>query len=297
MSRESISTSVEEQVTSRDQSTSDDEASRIHHIGQGRESSAHPVDEHLEYLARPSLTAPSCLDHLGSRRRGARDHPGMIGQRRSRCVAFPASATTTPTSPTLDLDHHVTDLASSSMSPSQDPTTSEDSPTDTGSQSHHDQIVDPASPTMSPFGDRRAGGIVVEDHLSTQARMQLGFGVYPDHSRKIRSVTQPSARIDESRKPDADSGLPRGVERLDEFCDRSPDRVGPLRGVTSFTSHDGPVIVEANRNGFGPPDVDPDANGHDSARAANSRKVLRMRTSARRFTKPGNGTTSSMDKS
>ena len=44
--------------------------------------------------------------------------------------------------------------------------------------------------------------------------------------------------------------------------------------------------------------VDADAaTTHDSARIFSSRTVLRMRTSARRFTKPGSGTTRSMMRS
>ena len=61
-------------------------------------------------------------------------------------------------------------------------------------------------------------------------------------------------------------------------------------------------VVNDDAETLGAPDVDAEvqhrfAGAQDSARDFNSRIVLRMRTSARRFTNPGSGATSSMSRS
>ena len=77
-------------------------------------------------------------------------------------------------------------------------------------------------------------------------------------------------------------------------------RVGELIGVWCghpLARNDLVVFVEEYRETFRPADVDAGASCHDSMRALSSFNVLKIRTSARRFTKPGSGMINSIDRS
>jgi hypothetical protein len=113
---------------------------------------------------------------------------------------------------------------------------------------------------------------------------------------------------DQTRHADADAAAV--VERIREFEEHLHQRIEAvvatwcrsLRGLDDQT-----LRIEDDRLRFGPADVDADparwcrsdrtGRGHASARAFNSRTVLRMRTSARRLTNPGNGIARSISRS
>ena len=56
------------------------------------------------------------------------------------------------------------------------------------------------------------------------------------------------------------------------------------------------LVINKNTEALGATNINADATDHDSTRVFNSLSVLRMRFSARRLTKPGSGSTSSISK-
>ena len=69
-------------------------------------------------------------------------------------------------------------------------------------------------------------------------------------------------------------------------------------GRASLGTNNRAGVVKDDAKALGTADIDADARGHESSeRTFSSRTVFRMRTSARRLTKPGNGTTSSITRS
>ena len=102
-------------------------------------------------------------------------------------------------------------------------------------------------------------------------------------------LTRPgTATPTESTAPSSRRDVGEGVDQA----------LGTVGGGEPELTDDGAVLAERDPEALRPADVDADRCGsHASARAFSSRTVLRMRTSARRFTKPGSGTTSSITRS
>ena len=107
-------------------------------------------------------------------------------------------------------------------------------------------------------------------------------------------------RLDQSRTrdhagyADTDESVTPSAPAIRRACRRG---LGP-RVWPPLLFDDLSRLVEDDPETFRTPDINADtALTHDSARTFSSRTVLRIRTSARRLTKPGNGTTRSMIRS
>src|SRR5262249_23768024 len=82
-----------------------------------------------------------------------------------------------------------------------------------------------------------------------------------------------------------------------EVGQRAHDVVAAMRRGPSLLQDDLAALVQHDSQELGAADIDASGSGHDSERTFNSRTVLRIRCSARRLTKPGSGTTSSIARS
>ena len=90
----------------------------------------------------------------------------------------------------------------------------------------------------------------------------------------------------------------RDPKRSCQFGEGVDECFSARRGRPALLLDDIAGFIEHNPEAFRATDVDADAAlTHDSARTFSSRTVLRIRTSARRLTNPGSGTTRSMIKS
>ena len=122
---------------------------------------------------------------------------------------------------------------------------------------------------------------------------------------QVRSGQQHAPALDQSGDPDAEPGTGAVGTQFDGHRgDGVEDGRAALRCRPPGLTQDRPGLVDDDTEHLRPAHVDTDVgHGHapavtpTSARVFSSRKVLRMRTSARRLTKPGRGTTSSMVRS
>ncbi len=110
---------------------------------------------------------------------------------------------------------------------------------------------------------------------------------------------------DRAGQPDAGAGVLRrdlAPEYAGQILNGVEQVVGTPWRPAPVGGDDITAVVDDDAETLGAPDVDAEvqhrfAGAQDSARAFSSRIVLRMRTSARRFTNPGSGATSSMSRS
>ncbi len=159
-----------------------------------------------------------------------------------------------------------------------------------------------------PLGGGCARCVVVDVHIRAHSfREQFGDGEI-GHTVEIRSGAEHAGTGDQSRHPDADAAfVAEEIGQFDQDIDQRTQTVlatgsGTLRGLDHLAAR-----VDRHGLRFGSAHVDPDAAGrhlacaagrvHASARAFNSRTVLRMRTSARRLTNPGSGIARSISRS
>jgi hypothetical protein len=175
-----------------------------------------------------------------------------------------------------------------------------DAAPDSRAQRDQHHVVAPVTGSEQPFGHRRAGRIVVDVDVGAESvRQQLGDCEVGD-AIEVRRRTKDTGTRDQARHADADAPLPADlVGQLDhdvDQCVKAP--IAPWRRTLRRLDH---LTRTVDHHGLrlGATHVDPDtagrqgtrrrAGGHASARTFSSRTVLRMRTSARRLTNPGNG--------
>ena len=122
-----------------------------------------------------------------------------------------------------------------------------------------------------------------------------------DHVGHVRRRPQHALDRDQPGRPDADRCRRAAHGRLelaDDHRQHLDQRVTAARGRLPGLGDDVPAVVDHHAEALGAADVDPEGRaGHASARVFSSRTELRMRTSARRLTKPGSGAASSIARS
>jgi hypothetical protein len=170
-----------------------------------------------------------------------------------------------------------------------------ETPTNSRAQGDHHEIVDSSPRSHTPLGHRGTGGVIVEENRGFEAHTeQSGEGNLEQTGqvgcRSKRAITShqsgethPNGLSPTKFVHHGNDGVDQGVSTLGRGnLDLTDYRSGGIYGYTQA---------------FCAPDIDADALRHDSARTASSLRVLSIRTSARRFTKPGRGTTNSIDRS
>ena len=171
-----------------------------------------------------------------------------------------------------------------------------EAPADARAQPDEREVVDPAAGAEPPL--RQACNSVVVVHEDAHSRLLLESLTNGQHlgRREVRRGDEHTVTGDESGHADADrSGRAelarhrgKGVDQIIGVVGRRDPQIAQTRAIRA----------ECDTEALGPADVDADGGGgHASARAFSSRTVFRMRTSARRFTNPGSGTTSSIARS
>jgi hypothetical protein len=202
----------------------------------------------------------------------------------------------------------VPELAGESVHPSLQRPARDHATTDAGPERDEQHLVDPDAGAETPFGRSGAGGVVVDHDPRAEAVRQARPDLEVGDAVEVRRGAQHTVASDQAGHPDADA--PAVAERLREFeqhlDQRVEARVATRRRALCGVDDEAPRI-EDDRLRFGPTDVDADparwcrsdreGRVHASARAFNSRTVLRMRTSARRLTKPGSGIARSISRS
>ena len=168
---------------------------------------------------------------------------------------------------------------------------------DARSKRHHHKIVDATRYPCFPLRRSRTGAVVVDVNGGTQfaAEQRADFEVRDVH--QVGSRPQYAGARHQPRHPNS-YRVPRAhVTR--QLGQRRNDRLRPSWRRATLLLCDVSGVIENHAETLGTTDVDAEASTHRhaSARIFSSRTVLRMRTSARRLTKPGNGTTSSMARS
>ena len=224
---------------------------------------------------------------------------GLTGESRepaARCVSLPTSSTAARARQTVGIDDHVADLAGEAVGAADEVTAGHDSPTDTGAERDHHHVGDAACHADLPLCSGRTRRVVADLDLEAESLRQHAADF------EIGDVDQVGRRLDHSRSGDhaghADAERVGDAERAGQLGERVDERLGArwrrpallFDDLTDFVEHD-PETLRTS-------DIDADAaRTHDSARTLSSRTVLRIRTSARRLTKPGSGTTRSMMRS
>ena len=142
--------------------------------------------------------------------------------------------------------------------------------------------------------------------LSTKTAESPPFAEQPSdlevgHAVEVRRGPEHPLTGHETGHTDPEApALPQLVGQLDQRVDQPAEAVGTSRRRPLSRGDDVAAGVERDALRLGSADVDAHPPGrtggvgHASARTFSSRTVLRMRTSARRFTKPGSGTARSI---
>ncbi len=177
--------------------------------------------------------------------------------------------------------------------------TAGDQPTaDAGAERDEHDVVDAGRRAEAPLGERGARRVVVDRDVASEALLQAAADVDRFGDRQVRRGEQDATALDEPGDADTDGDVVvRRAQLAHDLGDRVEDR-HPARGRRAAALvDDRPVVAEDHTEDLGAADVDTDGGHSVSARDFSSRNVLRMRTSARRLTNPGSGTTSSMVRS
>ncbi len=201
----------------------------------------------------------------------------------------------TDTAP-VGVDDHVPDLAGEAVGAADQVAAGNHSSADAGTQrDHHHVGVTPGHADL-PLGGGRARCVVADLDEEPES-----FGQHPA-DLEVGDVDQVRRRLDHTRSGDharhTDAERVGDTERAGELGERVDERLGARRRRPALLLDDLAGLVEHDAEALRTPDVDAEtARTHDSARTFSSRTVLRIRTSARRLTNPGSGTTRSMMRS
>lgn len=287
---------------------------RVDHMDQCGNSHSDPVTELVDHAAGslvPILGRPSDVDRVvtGTRPSGTavERHAGQASQGHTRCVLLPAALTTARALAPTHVDHHMTDLASETVGSANETTSRDDSPADSGADSHDQRIVTCPGRSHPPLGAGCAIGIVVNRNRATKALDETL------RDRKVLDTGQVGRRHDDpverhqSRNPDPDRGplIDPDLERLHQFDESIFDGLLAGRRWNSAFLDDRTCVVDHHGQTLGSTDVETEPKrgsvGHgrslqDSARTLSSFTVFKMRTSARLFTNPGRGTIRSIER-
>lgn len=167
---------------------------------------------------------------------------------------------------------------------------------DPGSQRDEHHVVRARRGTELPLGDRGTRGVVVDGDRCAQPFRQQSGDLEVSHAVEVGSGSQHSGAGHQPRNADPDAAVfTEFVRQVDEHVDQRPEAVVAPRGRAVGGGEQLAVEVERDALCLGAPDIDahparrPGGGVHASARTLSSRTVLRIRTSARRLTKPGSG--------
>jgi hypothetical protein len=178
--------------------------------------------------------------------------------------------------------------------------TAGDEPTaDPGSERDQHHVGTAAAGAVLPLRERGARGVVVDVDRLLDAFPKQPSDVEVGDAVEVGCRTENPLVGDEARH--ADTECVERTERTGEFDERVDQpreaAVTTWRRAAVFGEHLS-VLVEQDAQALGTADVDTDrAHAHASANAFSSLMAFRIRRSARRFTKPGSGTTSSIARS
>jgi len=273
----------------RNHPSTDDEDVGVRRVRQADEPNRHVSGEAVDDRQRVRFPAARTIDDIlapfttcESRQRG----PGR--------VTLPTSSKTTRTQLTVDFDDDVPDLAGESVRTSLHHATGDETTADSRTERDHPHVGCSARSPHLPLAIRRRGRVVVDGHRNRQHGSELIAERQLDGAAQIRRRANHSLWCDESRHSDSD-----GVEVAEgrEKIAQRVSELGCVRCRHALSCNDIVVVIEKNCETLRPADVDAGAARHDSMRALSSFNVLKIRTSARRLTKPGNGMINSIDKS
>ena len=220
----------------------------------------------------------------------------VVTQAATGRVTLPAPALTARTRDPVLHDDHVPDLAGEPVVTALELATGDEPPTDAGAQTDEHHVVGAPAGAVPPLGEACDRVVVVHDDPQSRT------GLHQLPQRQVVDIGEVGRRqqhtiaIDQARHRQAERFA--GPEMDGDRSQRLDEFVWATRRGHPVLLDDTTLGVEGHPEALRAPDVDADCCGdHASARVFNSRTVLRMRTSARRLTKPGNGTTSSMVRS
>lgn len=274
-----------------------------------RDPATELVDD-VESRTIPALGRPAKVDRVVTGV-GPRFAPRVTSQTtegRSRRVLFPTPSPSARALTTFGHDDDVTDLSGESVPTAQHPTFAHDPAPDAGPECHDEDVVVTARGSGSPFGPSRAVRVVVDEHRTTQT------GFEPSAHCEVLDVGEVRGRHDDAitrdqtghteadRAPLRDRRAAPHRQRFDQSDEGVFDETITARRGHSFTIEDVSLVVDGQGQTFRPADIDPESHdvmresSQDSARTFSSFTVLRMRTSARLFTKPGSGTIRSIER-
>ena len=251
----------------------------------------------------PGFLAAGQVDDAGGPILGGGD-AGQPGQAGSGGVALPAAPPPTRAGRAVGVDDHVAELAGETVGADQEAAPGHDATADARAERHHDQVRLAPPDAQSPLGQRRARGVVGHRDRPAQPVAEAGPDVELRHAGDVRRRDQHPVDGDQPGDADADRhavGRSRGLggQRGGGAFEGLDQTDGVVRGALAHLGHHLAGVVEGDAEDLRTADVEADRgpDGHASARIFSSRTVLRIRTSARRFTKPGSGAASSMARS
>ena len=204
----------------------------------------------------------------------------------------------------MGVDDHVAELAGEPVGTHDQPPGGDDAPADARAQRHHHQVVDAAPGADGPLGERGAGGVVADRDPPAEPLGEAAGDVELDHIGDVRRRLQHAVERDQPGEPDTDGldGAGVGLEVADDRGEDVDQRIATARRGLTGLGEERTVGVDDDTEALRAADVDAEVpGGHPpaqlSARVLSSRTEFRMRTSARRLTKPGSGAASSIARS
>ena len=295
-------------------------------VRQVRQSQRHPAGELVDHRQRLGVAVTSGRLHvlapyvlrIAARQvdhrpaaPGDRRFPGQHRQPRSGGIPLPAPAPPTGARGARRIDHHVAELAGEPVPAAHQLAVDDEPATDAGAQRRRarDRST-PRARAEPPLRHRRARGVVVDldPHLArrrTRPRSRPATSKWATPSRFGAACSTPVA-VHEPRHADPERRRRLRATRRVRRASRSAVRDCLGRGASDASARRRRARRRrAPPRGLRAADVDADEAGrrladrlaHASARTFSSRTVLRMRTSARRFTKPGSGIARSISRS
>ncbi len=220
----------------------------------------------------------------------------VVAEAVARRIPLPASPLSARARDAVRLDDHVPELAREPVVTTLQHPAAHEPTTDAGAEPDEHQVVDAAAGTQLPLGQTGDGVVVVDQDVQPRPGLQQLAQMQQLDPGEVRRGDEDPVTGHQPWHCHTDRH-----DRAEVFADvcKGLDQFGwGTRCRKPVFSDDGSIVVERHTEALRPADIDPDRGGiHASARALSSRTVLRMRTSARRFTKPGSGTTNSITRS